>query len=300
MARDGGFLGNVKLLIPIIAVAFLGSAGAGESEAGRYTGIAALEVGTDVRSVQPGQKFEIGVFFKHEPKYHTYWKAPGIVGVGATVEWKSPRGLVVGETRWPAPQTTLMANWIAYGYETDTTLVIPVQVPKTLTPEMLNEKGELVFKGQVGWMACATTCHPGWHEFEFSIPVASGQEPAGEGSAKWRKRFENSRSRYPRPAPDGWTFKAEEVDDDTITLVANAPENSDLDWSEVYFFSDDNQVNSHEPQKVKPLADGDGFRITLVRPDFAPENPRQLSGVLYRPGGWPGLDRPWMIAKAPW
>ena len=273
---------------------------ASECEPARYTGVAELQVGTDILAIRPGQAFDVGIFFKHDPKYHTYWKAPGIVGVGATVDWKLPEGFEIGETRWPAPQKTLMATWIAYGYETDTCLVIPMRAPKTFTPEMLNDQGELVLKGEIGWMACATTCHPGWHEFEFAIPVADSPGAGEKRDQKWRKRFENSESRYPKAAPEGWSFEVKSLGEKTIQLTARAPEATKADWSDVYFFSHDNQVNSHEPQKVEPLKSGAGFQIRLPRAEYGPDDAKILSGVLYRPGGWPGLDRPWMLAKAAW
>ena len=41
-------------------------------------------------AVQPGQAITVGLFIQHVPEYHTYWKAPGIVGVPTTINWKLP------------------------------------------------------------------------------------------------------------------------------------------------------------------------------------------------------------------
>lgn len=305
-SANAGFYARVKAIFPIMCFVIAGVSGAAETEPARYPGVAELQLGTDVEAIRPGEEFTVGLLFRHEPKYHTYWAAPGIVGVGATVEWELPEGFEVGEMQWPAPQRTKMATWTAYGYETDTCILIPVRAPKKLSPEMLDKDGKLVLKGQVGWMACATTCHPGWHNFELKIPVAAASDGERSIDDKWRKLFKDSRKRFPKPAPKGWNVEAKEKAEDVIQLIVRPPsgENSeatiDPDSSEIYFYCHDNQVDSHQDQKVEALPDGKGFSITLSRPDYGPKAPGELGGVLYRAEGWPGLDRPWMNVSAPW
>ncbi len=266
-------------------------AGAAETEPVKYPGLKNLQFVTDVNSVAAGESFTAGLWFQHEPDYHTYWKSPGIVGVPAIIKWEDlPEGLEIGEIQWPAPRKTLMATLTAWGYETDTCLLMPVRMPKEL-----GGRKSITLKGRIGWMCCATSCHPGWHDFSLTLPVGD----AVESDAKWAEIFEASRARFPRPAPDGWQYSAREIDARTIQLEVRAPEA--VDWSRVYFFCDDNQVDSDEPQRVAELTAGGGAVFTFTRPEFAPEAPASLSGVLHSPEGWPGLGgHPWVIASAPW
>lgn len=270
-----------------------------ETEPARYAGLKVIQVGTEVDAVVPGETLWLGLFLSHEKGFHTYWKSPGVVGVPPVIEWGEkglPEGFELKESRWPAPQNTLMASLNAWGYETDTTVLIPVSVPADL-----DGKEEVTLGGRIGWMCCATSCHPGWHDFSLTLPVAAGGEAVAKDE-KWAARFKDSRSRFPKPAPRGWEFAAREVDEGSICLVVRPPSGiREIDWSRVYFFSDDNQVDSDADQRIKPRKEGPGAVFTFSRPDFAPENPAQLSGVLFLEDGWPGLGRhPWMIASAPW
>jgi DsbC/DsbD-like thiol-disulfide interchange protein len=270
---------------------------AAESEPASYPGLRELRLISEVEGIRPGEAFTLGLLFRHEAGYHTYWKSPGIVGVSAMIEWKDlPPGFTTGAIQWPGPQTTRMAQVTAWGYKADTCLLIPFQAPADLAG-----RTEITLKARVGWMCCATSCHPGWHDFELTIPVSqdrSGPVAIGE---KWRGVFDESRARMPVAAPEGWRFTAKEIDKATIQLVAHAPEDqAAVDFSKVQFFCDDNQVDSDEPQKVAELSGLPGAIFTFSRPEFAPENPPALSGVLYHPDGWPGTKSRWMIASAPW
>lgn len=288
---------HLSFLLCFVALG-LGSVVTGaETEPAEYTGLLELQVGTAVNAVQPGDEFLIGLHFRHDKGYHTYWKSPGVVGVPAVVDWqKFPQGFEAGEMQWPAPQKTLMATLNAWGYETDTTLLVPIAVP-----DNLGDRKEVTFQGRIGWMCCAATCHPGWHDFSLTLPVA-GKGEAVTRDEKWEERFEDSRARFPKAAPEGWKFQAMEVAKNKIQLVVQDLSNGEeVDWSKVYFFSDDNQVDSDARQQVTGLSGLRGAVFAFVRPDFAPKNPAQLSGVLHYPDGWPDLDgHPWMIASAPW
>lgn len=274
------------------AVMLLASAAqAAETKPAKYPGLKNLQLVTGVDAVVPGQDFTVGLWFQHENAYHTYWKSPGIVGVPAIVKWKDlPEGFEPGEIQWPAPQKTLMATLTAWGYETDTCLLIPMKVPGDL-----GDRKSVTLQGSIGWMCCATSCHPGSHDFSLTLPVKASAEP----DARWREQFEKSRKRFPEAAPEGWTFAAREIDGRTIQLEVRGPD--EVDWSKVYFFCYDNQVDSDESQLIAILPDSKGAVFTFARPEFAPKHPAELAGVLRYEKGWPSLKgHPWMIASAPW
>ncbi len=288
MNQKSHFLSPIALVVSALC---LSSTLAAETEPAKYPGLKNLQFVTEADTVVPGETFTAGLWFEHEKGYHTYWKSPGIVGVAAVVKWEDlPDGVEIGEIQGPAPQKTLMATLTAWGYETDTCLLMPITLPKEL-----GDRDSITLKGRIGWMCCATSCHPGWHDFSLTLPVGKSVER----DAKWTKRFEESRARFPRPAPEGWEFAAREIDARTIQLEISGPE--PIDWTQVYFFCHDNQVDSDEPQLLAVREGGKGAVLTFTRPEFAPENPAELSGVLHYPEGWPGLDGlPWMIASAPW
>ena len=223
----------------------------------------------------------------------------GIITVGLFL----PTGFSAAEIQWPAPQRTKMAQLTAYGYETDTCLLTEITVPKTIEGE------SVTLKVRAGWMCCASACHPDWQDFEFTLPVSKKDSPtAAEVDAKWAAEFEKSRALFPKASPAAWQFTAKKAGSEreapidvffTMKGEGELPEGFDL--TEVYFFCNDNQVNSDEAQIMK--IDPDRPRTVSLRlagTDFGPENAKSLSGVLFYPKGWPGLDSKWIEVSTSW
>jgi hypothetical protein len=58
---------------------------------------------SDVNSIQPGQKFRIGVLYRIDPGWHIYWKYPGDAGIPTKIAWQLPEGFKVRDLQWPIP-----------------------------------------------------------------------------------------------------------------------------------------------------------------------------------------------------
>src|SRR5260221_9344906 len=58
---------------------------------------------TDAATVQAGQKFHIGVWYKIEPEWHIYWKYAGDSGIPTEIQWQLPPGFQAGPLQWPLP-----------------------------------------------------------------------------------------------------------------------------------------------------------------------------------------------------
>lgn len=266
---------------------------AAESVEVEKPGLAGIQLVTDATSIAPGETITVGLVIKHLPGFHTYWKGPGIVGVATNFDWKLPPGFSAGETQWPAPQLTKMAGITAYGFESDTCLLVPITAAKDLTGK------ETTLRVRCGWMACARSCHPSWEDFSLIIPVnLTGKSDPKD--PKWTKVFDESRRRFPLPAPDNWKLSLQNHTTDSFSLTLQVPGPLPTPLDRFYFFSHDLQVNSDEPQKVSTDTATNSLSIKLVRPEYAPENPEMVSGVLFHPSGWPGLDTRWVEVSVPW
>lgn len=253
-----------------------------ETESGDYPGLDELRLVTDVTSVQPGKPFTVGLWIDHAEDFHTYWKNPGIVGIATMFDWKLPEGWTASEITWPAPQKTIMATLTAWGYEGDGTCLLV-----TLTPPERIETSEVSIKTRVGWMACARTCHPGWHDFMLQLPVT---QSAGTVDEKWSRIFEETRNAL--PSADRGDLKLsvtsphETKGNFTLTIESSAPLPVDVTG---YFFSYDNQVDSDSPQTLVRKNDHE-LELTLVYPDFGPEpRPTSLTGLIQLNGMTPAF-----------
>lgn len=222
---------------------------------------------SEVRSVQAGRLFFLGLHLKHPPGFHSYWKHPGIVGLATTVEWELPPGFGAGEIQWPAPQTVMMAGHKAQGYEDEILLMIPITAPQTLTATRVD------LSARVSWMSCGKVCSPAMKiPFSISLPVSNKLEIDPQAQPYFRK----ARTLVPRLDPS-WQARVQRRQDQIIlTLTPPAPVQ---DPHEIHFFSADGQVDSDPQQAVDLQSDG-SIRMTLVPAESTGEAAATLPGVV--------------------
>ena len=235
---------------------------------------------SEVKAIHPGEPFWVGLHITHEPKYHTYWKAPGIAGVPTKMEWNLPAGWKAGPLVFPPPDKVKMAIYSTHGYERNVLLLALVTPPADLAA------GEAILAGKATWMCCAATCHPGFGKLSLPLPVrAAGAAEGGEAAEKdaaWTEKFEAVRASQP-PEIQGWKLKAVRRGN-AVTLTGTPPAGLRLP-EKPQFFSDDNLICSHPVQTWEPAPDG-GFSVVLTVSEFPPRDVKTLSGLLFSPGGW--------------
>jgi DsbC/DsbD-like thiol-disulfide interchange protein len=268
---------------------------AAESAAKTMAGISRIQLVTDSASVTPGESVTVALLIEPLPGHHTYWRGPGIVGVATRFEWSLPPGFSAGDVLWPPPQKVLMAGITAYGYKNRTMLLTEIQTPKRI------EGTEVTFNVKCAWMACGTSCHPGVDDFSLTLPLNRSETPLAK-DATLTAEFGKIRQSVPRPAPSTWKITPRLPSPDQIQLDLTIPGLTPASLPTISFYCYDLQVNSDEKQQPAALREGgaEALRLTLVRPDFAPRSPAAISGVLHCPGGWPGLDSPYVEISAPW
>jgi len=256
-------------------------------------GLANIQLVTELDAVQPGKTFLIGLLVAPEPGHHTYWKAPGIVGVATTQIWTLPPGCVVGETHWPTPSRISMAGITAYGYPDEVLLLTEIAVPADYTGDSVD------LKLRVGWMACSAQCNPGIADLELRLPVEAEDAPVRTVAA-WHTRFAETLALQPSSAPAEWRLSLQEINDTEFDLVLTLPDLENFAHDGLSFFSYDQQVHSDKEQILTTVSDGSTLRLRLTRTEFAPTDATHLTGLLFCPQGWPGLDSSWVEISVPW
>lgn len=245
-----------------------------------------LEIGlvTERTAVRPGDTFHVGIDIVPEDGFHTYWKAPGIVGIPTAVDWDLPEGWEAGDIEWPAPEVVMMGPYAAHGYRRPVLLPVAIKVPEGATP------GSYTLAGDTRWMCCADTCHPGFRRLEVAVEVlADGAEADEPEDGELGQRFAEARAARPWSAR-GFEFSAER-DATTVTIVIRGTGEAGLDATpladlkDLRFFCDSNLIRSDEPQTVEPHEDG-SLRLQMVASTFGPEDADELGGVFFAPGGW--------------
>ena len=80
--------------------------------------------------------------------WHIYWVNHGGIGEAPSLEWQLPAGVSAGKIHWPLPKKHLSFGSIAYVYEQEVLLMVPLVLSKDLEP------GEFEIKASAKWLEC--------------------------------------------------------------------------------------------------------------------------------------------------
>ena len=112
-----------------------------------------IEIITESKTMNAGDKLLVGLQFKLSPGWHTYWKNPGDAGEGASITWSLPEGIKASEILWPGPETIPVEPLMTFGYEDEITLLTKI---KALDAAVF----PAIIKAKVSWYTCKDICVP--------------------------------------------------------------------------------------------------------------------------------------------
>lgn len=278
--RALGLLVGLALLLFILPVS--------AQEVARSTH-AEVQLVAEEDSVQPGRPLVVGLHFRLDPGWHTYWQYAGDVGLPTTVNWHLPPGFAAGSVQWPYPQKFVRSDaspaLVSYGYEGEVLLPVTIHTPRTL------KLGSSVsVQAVVQWLECAAVCLPGDGRLSLQLPVRQGiPQPS-----RWAGTFALSRSRLPITASD-WRFEAVVASGDQIQLKAVRPAWLPKAQAQVNFYPAGAGLILAAPQTLTAQPDGFNLRLSVRK------TPAVLQGVLFNPEGWrgPGSEKALAIALRP-
>src|SRR5260370_4483682 len=104
---------------------------------------------SDTGSIQPGQKFRIGVLYRIEPDCHIYWKYPGDAGIPTKIAWQLHEGFKFHNLQWPIPTREKEPGDLeVFAYSSEVLLFAEVEAPQSLPT------GPMRFRpNQTGWVS---------------------------------------------------------------------------------------------------------------------------------------------------
>ena len=172
-------------------------------------------------------EYLLGVKFKFDQGWHTYWINPGDSGERAKFEWKLPEGYKISNPRWPAPTTIPYPPLMTYGYENE--VIILFNLYKELGSVA---DGEIALNSE--WLACADICLPQSGSAKINLNKVLFLNLQSE--SKILKEKNNLPKKYP------YLISAS-VENDEIHLSGQMNEN--FKDSEIYFFPFDQNLINH-------------------------------------------------------
>jgi len=233
-----------------------------------------VELISDVKSVQPGSPFWVGLRMRMDEDWHVYWKNPGDSGLAPSIEWKLPEGFSAGEIHWPYPVRINAGPLTSFGYEKEVILWSQIFPPKGfLELETAN------ILANVEWLACRVDCIPGKAELTLSLPISQGPSERNiEGDAALQKSY------WLWPINSNrWTVEAINYLN-TIILEFWAPDVQPY-LRDVVFYPEDDRLIEHAATQELKIAPP-GYRLFLRKSHLMTQVPAYVGGILVQGEGW--------------
>lgn len=284
---------GVNVFRVIGALALLCTSLQAADEKSPWQGIDRAKLLTPAKAISPGEELLVGFLLSPTNGYHTYWRGPGIVGVATQLHWDLPEGFEAGKILWPPPVKTDMAGITANGYKKEVILLTKIQAPEKLEGETAT------LKVKAAWMACSKTCHPSIDNFSITLPITTA--PSSAKDLKLQAKFDEIIESLPQAPPEGWKFSIGAPAENHIFLEGTIQGLEEDAPESLLFFCDDMQVDSDSPARFEWVDKAVGkFRLHFVRPEFAPSNPTNFSGILCHKDGWEKRSSSCIEISVPW
>ncbi len=103
--------------------------------------------------MRAGDEIVVGIRFRLEKDWHTYWENPGDAGEGASIKWMLPDGLSASDVLWPGPERIPVEPLMTFGYNDEVVLLT-----KLIADENLQFPAKIGAK--VDWFTCKDICIP--------------------------------------------------------------------------------------------------------------------------------------------
>jgi DsbC/DsbD-like thiol-disulfide interchange protein len=222
--------------------------------------------------IEPNTNFWLGVRFRLDRGWHTYWINPGDSGEAPQFVWQLPAGLNAGAIKWPVPNRLPSPGGIMdFGYEGDTLFLVRVRNASRLVVGSTIEISVLV-----KLVVCRDLCIPGRAQLSLALPVQAPHAEEPNASLAILNMFAASREQLPIPIPQAWSIRASETKDD---VLLNVKTSRALSQSHVFFFPLDEQViENSAPQSVERMPRG--FKMRLQKSSQFLKPISHLRGVI--------------------
>ena len=225
---------------------------------------------TDRNALAPGERFTLALKQKLAPRWHSYWRNPGAIGLPTTIEWTAPDGLEFGEILWPTPSRAKVGRYVNFGYEDEAILLVEARLSKDWP---LGKAVSLT--ADAAWLVCEDRCYPESQKFSLTLPVAKSPQ------TDFRAALEVARGRAALP-PDIGAAARYRVDGERLLLEIDAPHFARPGVEDLFFFPENSAVvEPSEPQIAAMRKEGASLSLPLKVSEKGPaafEPP--LRGVL--------------------
>jgi len=126
-------------------------------------------------------ELRLGLQFRLEKGWKTYWRSPGDAGLPAQVDWSGSENLAKADILWPMPERHTLLGIETLGYEDE------VLLPVVARPERPGEPVKL--RAGVDYLVCEKICVPAHAELALDLPAGPATpSPFVDLIDRWRAK----------------------------------------------------------------------------------------------------------------
>ncbi len=212
----------------------------------------------DVKAIQPGQKFRVGVLYRIEPSWHIYWRYSGDSGIPTKIAWQLPQGFKVGDLQWPVPMRDKEPGDLeVFDYTSEVLLFAEVEAPATLPP------GPILIQAKTDWLVCQSLCVPG--RAQLSLTLTGGGNVASDSAQIFQKYASLVPGQLANPIKIGFSRAGKSL----VAVVGGVPTDAALDFFPIppedsvigHVVRDGNKLTIPIDTEVKPINRMDGVLV---------------------------------------
>ena len=202
------------------------------SDSKYFASDSSIELISNSNSIKPGDELLVGVKFRLEKDWHTYWKNPGDAGEGATIKWNLSKGLSASNILWPGPERIPVDPLMTFGYNDEVVLLT-----KIASDGKVNFP--LKIEAKVSWFTCKDICIP--QEGTVDIEIKEGNLLATSHDLELKKYL----SRVPTVFSKD--FRVEALDN---KFFLQSDVLGDEQYTDVYFFPSEYGLTSYTKDQI--------------------------------------------------
>lgn len=198
--------------------------------------------------------------------WHTYWQNPGDSGAAPILSWTTPDGISFGAPSYGVPEKIPVAHLMNYGYNGQSTILIPVRVAAAL-PEQ-----SIAITLNAEWLVCDLECVPQLGTWDLTLTTAANAKT----TLATRNVFVEARAKIPELTYWDSELIAASVSSE-LRVFADASELTGL--KAAYYFPESDGIANYAGEQIWSQ-DENGLLLRLPR-DRNSVKPTVANGILH-------------------
>ena len=133
----------------------------GESDASK------VRIISPITHINNQNQIVVGLEYKMNPGWKTYWQSPGDAGFPQEISWKGSRNIESIITEWPTPKEFEILGLKSLGYENE--VIFPLKI------ELIDINKPSFFSLELNYLTCKDICIPGQAHLELVLLPGKGK-----------------------------------------------------------------------------------------------------------------------------